>query len=193
MATILSASIDVFFTPQNSDTKKHNPFSKPSSLRQSITRKLNISCNSLKQPKTLKEEEESITTTKTKSLSDQLKPLSATILRQEQTNVLSKPKSVWVNPTTPKSFDFTVMSQFLSLLQEIPHPPNRDNALLVLNGLRQWQKTHMFFDWVKGKRLFPIETIFYNVAMKSLEMVNDGVELDNITYSTIITCAKQSY
>ena len=75
----------------------------------------------------------------------------------------------------------------------------------MLNSLREWQKTHIFFDWVKAKNLFPMETIFYNVTMKSLrfgrqfqlieamavEMVEDGVELDNITYSTIITCAKR--
>lgn len=50
-----------------------------------------------------------------------------------------------------------------------------------------------------------METIFYNVTMKSLrfgrqfegiedlanEMIGNGVELDNITYSTIITCAKR--
>ncbi|KAL1217719.1 Pentatricopeptide repeat-containing protein [Cardamine amara subsp. amara] len=235
MATVLTTAIDVCFNPQNSDTKKHNIFLKSSALRQSRIRKLNISCNSLKQPKTL--EEEPITTTaKIPSLSEQLKPLSATTLRQEQTHVLSKPKSVWVNPTRPKrsvlslqrqkrsaysynpqikdlrafaqklnSSDFTEKSEFLSLLDEIPHPPNRDNALLVLNSLREWQKTHLFFDWVKTKNLFPMETIFYNVTMKSLrfgrqfklieemalEMVKDGVELDNITYSTIITCAKR--
>lgn len=53
--------------------------------------------------------------------------------------------------------------------------------------------------------MFPKETIFYNVTMKSLrygrqfqliedlanEMVSNEVELDNITYSTIITCAKR--
>lgn len=233
MATVLTTAIDVCFNPQNSDTKKHNLFLKPSLLRQSRTRKLNISCSSLKQPKTLEEEP---ITTKTPSLSEQLKPLSATTLRQEQTQILSKPKSVWVNPTRPKrsvlslqrqkrsaysynpqikdlrafaqklnSSNFTEKSEFLSLLDEIPHPPDRDNALLVLNSLREWQKTHTFFNWVKSKNLFPMETIFYNVTMKSLrfgrqfqlieemalEMVNDGVELDNITYSTIITCAKR--
>lgn len=50
-----------------------------------------------------------------------------------------------------------------------------------------------------------METIFYNVVMKSLrfgrqfelidnlanEMVSNEIELDNITYSTIITCAKR--
>lgn len=93
----------------------------------------------------------------------------------------------------------------MAALEEIPHPPTRDNALLVLNSLKPWEKTHLFFNWIKTQKLFPLETIFYNVTMKSLrfgrqfqliedlanEMINDGIELDNITYSTIITCAKR--
>ncbi|KAF6134178.1 hypothetical protein GIB67_013575 [Kingdonia uniflora] len=96
-------------------------------------------------------------------------------------------------------------NEFLAVLDEIPHPPNRENALLVLNSLKPWQKTLFFFNWVKTKSLFELETIFYNVVMKSLrsgkqfgmiegladEMFDNGVELDNITYSTIITCAKR--
>lgn len=64
----------------------------------------------------------------------------------------------------------------------------------------------LFFNWLKTQDSFPMETIFYNVTMKSLrfgrqfqliedlanEMITNGVELDNITYSTIITCAKRS-
>lgn len=93
----------------------------------------------------------------------------------------------------------------MSLLEEIPHPINRENTLLLLNNLRPWQKTLAFFNWVKTQDLFPMETIFYNVTMKSLrfgrqfdviedlanEMIGSGTELDNITYSTIITCAKR--
>lgn len=97
-------------------------------------------------------------------------------------------------------------SAFLAALEEIPHPPTRENALLILNSLKPWQKTHMFFNWVKAQNSFPMDTIFYNVTMKSLrfgrqfqlieelaeEMVSNEIELDNITYSTIITCAKRS-
>lgn len=75
----------------------------------------------------------------------------------------------------------------------------------MLNCLRSWEKTLLFFNWIKTLNLFPLETIFYNVTMKSLrfgrqfqhienlasEMIENGVELDNITYSTIITCAKR--
>ncbi|XP_058224318.1 pentatricopeptide repeat-containing protein At5g46580, chloroplastic [Rhododendron vialii] len=94
---------------------------------------------------------------------------------------------------------------FMAAIEDMPHPPSRENSLLVLNSLRQWQKTLLFFNWIKTQKLFPMETIFYNVAMKSLrfgrqfqltedlayDMIDNGIELDNITYSTIITCAKR--
>lgn len=94
---------------------------------------------------------------------------------------------------------------FLSLLEQIPYPLTRENALLILNSLKPWQKAHLFFNWIKTQNSFPMETIFYNVVMKSLrfgrqfelidnlanEMVSNEIELDNITYSTIITCAKR--
>jgi pentatricopeptide repeat protein len=96
---------------------------------------------------------------------------------------------------------------FLAALEEIPHPPTRENALLILNNLKPWQKTHWFFNWIKTQSLFPLETIFYNVTMKSLrfgrqlqlmedlahEMISNEIALDNITYSTIITCAKKCH
>ncbi|KAL3833537.1 hypothetical protein ACJIZ3_008273 [Penstemon smallii] len=151
-----------------------------------------------------------------------------------KTNLLSKPKSTWVNPTRPKPSVLSLQrhkrtssyaynpqikdlrqfakklndceeSEFLAVADEIPHLPSRENALLVLNNLKPWQKALLFFNWVKTQNLFPMETIFYNVTMKSLrfgrqfqhieelaiEMIEKGIELDNITYSTIITCAKR--
>lgn len=145
------------------------------------------------------------------------------------------PRSVWVNPTKSrpsvlnlqrhKRADYSFNPQirelklfarrldecestesaFLTVVGEIPYPPTRDNALLVLNSLRRWQKSILFFNWVKTQNLFRVDTIFYNVAMKALrygrqfqvieglasEMIDNGVVLDNITYSTIITCAKK--
>ncbi|CAL5355787.1 hypothetical protein CsSME_00044556 [Camellia sinensis var. sinensis] len=152
-----------------------------------------------------------------------------------QTHLLAKPKSTWVNPTRPKLSVLTLQRHkrsrhsynpqirdlklfakklndcdtskeaFLEVVDEMPHPPNRENSLLVLNSLRPWQKTLLFFNWIKTQNFFPVETIFYNVTMKSLrfgrqfqliedlahDMINNGIELDNITYSTIITCAKR--
>lgn len=84
-------------------------------------------------------------------------------------------------------------------------PPARDEALLILGGLRPWEKAYRFFNWLRSLEGFTVETIFYNVVMKSLrlgrqyelvdglaqEMADGGVELDNITYSTVITCAKR--
>ncbi|CAA6669680.1 unnamed protein product [Spirodela intermedia] len=83
--------------------------------------------------------------------------------------------------------------------------PARDEALLILGGLRPWEKAYRFFNWLRSLEGFAMETIFYNVVMKSLrlerqyelvdslaqEMADGGVELDNITYSTVITCAKR--
>ncbi|KAM7259738.1 hypothetical protein ACFE04_015479 [Oxalis oulophora] len=147
----------------------------------------------------------------------------------------SKPKSIWVNPTKPKRSVLSLQRQkkspysynpkiaelrafakklndcenseeaFIRVLNEIPEKPNRENVLTLLNSLKPWQKTILFFDWVKKQDLFPMETIFYNVTMKSLrfdkqfpvmeelanEMVSNEIPLDNITYSTIITCAKR--
>ncbi|KAF4354894.1 hypothetical protein F8388_013843 [Cannabis sativa] len=177
---------------------------------------------------------------KSKSLSDQLKPLTATTLsedhHQQQTHHLSKPKSTWVNPARPRRSVISLERQrksshshnpqlrelrqfaqklnnseddseaaFMAALEEIPQAPTRENALLILNSLRPWQKTLLFFNWVKTQNSFPMETIFYNVTMKSLrfgrqfelieelanEMISNEIVLDNITYSTIITCAKR--
>ncbi|GAV68146.1 PPR domain-containing protein/PPR_2 domain-containing protein/PPR_3 domain-containing protein [Cephalotus follicularis] len=238
MAATLSTAIDVHFTGPKTDTKRPIFFTKHQ--RHSPTRRrFTIYCNSLsksplKSPQNLSES----TNPKNPSLSDQLKPLSATTLpttTKEQTHLLSNPKSIWVNPARPKrsvislqrhkrslySYNPNVRelrlfaqklnncedteSAFLAVLEEIPHPPTRENALLILNSLKPWQKAHLFFNWIKTQNLFPMETIFYNVTMKSLrfgrqfqlieelanEMVSNEIVLDNITYSTIITCAKR--
>ncbi|XP_073298782.1 pentatricopeptide repeat-containing protein At5g46580, chloroplastic-like [Primulina huaijiensis] len=173
---------------------------------------------------------------KNQSLAEQLLPLSITLLSDNNANktqLLSKPKSTWVNPTKPKpsilslhrhkrsTYSYNPQmkdlrefskklneceeSEFLAVVEGIPTAPSRENMLFLLNGLRPWQKSLLFFNWVKAQNLFPIETIFYNVTMKSLrfgrqfqhieelalEMIENGIEFDNITYSTIITCAKR--
>ncbi|CAN1198975.1 Pentatricopeptide repeat-containing protein At5g46580, chloroplastic [Linum perenne] len=172
------------------------------------------------------------------SLSDQLKPLSASTLSSAPAPdhlTATRPKSVWVNPARPKrpilslhrhkrspyqhnprveelrlfarklSDSQVTEAAFASAIKNLPHPPTRDNSLLILNSLRSWEHSYMFFDWIKKQDLFPLETIFYNVVFKSLrfgkqfgmmedlanEMVSNEIALDNITYSTIITCAKR--
>lgn len=96
---------------------------------------------------------------------------------------------------------------FQSVIEELPEEFTKENTLLILNSLKPWQKAHLFLHWIKTKNLFPMETIFYNVTMKSLrfgrqfelieelanEMVSNNIPLDNITYSTIISCAKRCY
>ncbi|XP_059656757.1 pentatricopeptide repeat-containing protein At5g46580, chloroplastic [Cornus florida] len=238
-ATPLSTALDVHCSiPHTADTKRPIFFTSPLRLP---TKRFTISCTSSKSPSPPKPPPDLSEPhhQQNPSLSDQLKPLSTTILsdspKKDQTHLQAKPKSTWVNPTKPKPSVLSLQrhkrspysynpqirdlrlfarklndspnseAACMAILEEIPHPPTRENALLVLNSLRPWQKTLLFFNWVKTQNLFPIETIFYNVTMKSLrfgrqfqvmeelanEMVSNGVELDNITYSTIITCAKR--
>ncbi|PRQ18715.1 putative Smr domain, tetratricopeptide-like helical domain, pentacotripeptide-repeat region of PROPR [Rosa chinensis] len=237
MATTSTSSIH--FTVNSSETKRPIFFTSP--IKLIPPKRFTISCRSTKSPpKSPPDLSQPNNKNKTPSLSDQLKPLTTTTLStpppKDQPQVLSKPKSIWVNPAKPKRSVLSLQRQkrslysynpqvrdlrlfaqklndcdssqeaFLAALEEIPHPPTRENALLILNSLKPWQKTHMFFNWVKSQNLFPMETIFYNVTMKSMrfgrqfqlieelaeEMIGNGVALDNITYSTIITCAKRS-
>ncbi|KAB1215888.1 hypothetical protein CJ030_MR4G010987 [Morella rubra] len=235
MATALTTGLDVHFRGHLSDSNRPIIFDSP--LRQQPTRRFTISCGSSKSfPKATPNLTEP--NQKNPALSEQLKPLSTTTLSiptKDQTQLLSKPKSTWVNPTRPKRAALSLQRQkrssysynpqvrelrrfaqrlndsdeseaaFWAALGEIPHPPTRENALLILNSLKPWQKAHWFFNWIKSQNLFPLETIFYNVTMKSLrfgrqfqlmedlahEMISNEIELDNITYSTIITCAKK--
>ncbi|XP_023005317.1 pentatricopeptide repeat-containing protein At5g46580, chloroplastic-like [Cucurbita maxima] len=203
-----------------------------------FTKPLTVLCTSSKSPPKPSQISSESNDRKNPSLSEQLKNLSTTTLpnaSKDESHLLSKPKSTWVNPTKPKRSVLALQRQkrssysynpkrrdlktfahklnacessesaFMAALEEIPHPPTKENSLLILNSLKPWQKTHLFFNWIKTQNLFPMETIFYNVAMKSLrygrqfqliedlanEMISSGIELDNITYSTIITSAKK--
>ncbi|PKA60072.1 Pentatricopeptide repeat-containing protein [Apostasia shenzhenica] len=167
------------------------------------------------------------------TLSDQLHPLSLTILKQSDSLLPppSKPNPTWLNPSKPKPSvllphrhrrpplshnpdlrRLSLLARSLSsspdlsaALDEVfPDPPSREDALLLLNSLRPWRKSHRLFLWLQSK-ISPLDTIFYNVVLKALragrqydladslagEMINDNVPLDNITYSTLITCAKR--
>ncbi|GAB4857809.1 hypothetical protein Ancab_015714 [Ancistrocladus abbreviatus] len=234
MASPFSMSVDVYYIlPNPSDLKRQNSFSRPYRLQQSA-KNFTISCTSSNSLPKLEEPQ------KNPSLSDQLKPLSTTVLSKKEKipgpPLTKRPKSTRVNPTKPKptvlslqrhkrssysynpqirelkrfaqqlnDCDDSSQEAFMAVLDTIPQPLTRENALLVLFSLRAWEKSHLFFNWVKTRNLFPMETIFYNVVMKSLrfgrqfqltedlanEMIDNGIELDNITYSTIITCAKR--
>ncbi|KAL6279710.1 hypothetical protein ACE6H2_016591 [Prunus campanulata] len=244
----MAATSAVHFTVNSSETKRPIFFTSP--FRQIPTKRFNLSCMSTKSPPKSppdlvepnsknKKKKNDNNNNKKPSLSEQLQPLTSTTLSnppKDQSQLLSKPKSIWVNPAKPKRSVLSLQRQkrslysynpqvrdlrqfahklndcdasqgaFLAVLEEIPHPPTRENALLILNSLKPWQKTHMFFNWVKAQNSFPMDTIFYNVTMKSLrfgrqfqlieelaeEMVSNEIKLDNITYSTIITCAKRS-
>ncbi|WCJ20664.1 pentatricopeptide (PPR) repeat-containing protein [Euphorbia peplus] len=223
-AANLSAAPEFHFTVVQ-QSHKRIPIFFPKLTNQNPTKRLHISCS--KNPKTPSLSEQ------LKPLSSTTLPTTQT--QTHQANLLVKPKSTWVNPARPKRSVLSLHRQkrspyplnpkvrelrlfakklcdcdseesaFTNLLRETPYPLDRDNSLLVLNSLRPWEKAYMFFNWIDNEKLFPMETIFYNVAMKSLrfgkqfglieklanQMVSNEVELDNITYSTIITCAKR--
>ncbi|CAM0878225.1 unnamed protein product [Alopecurus aequalis] len=89
-------------------------------------------------------------------------------------------------------------------------PPTASDALLLLNYLHPtWRKTLSLLAYLRAlpEHAFPAakDTILYNVALKSLraarrwpeaerlalDMLDTGVPLDNITYSTLITAARR--
>ncbi|XP_044400522.1 pentatricopeptide repeat-containing protein At5g46580, chloroplastic [Triticum aestivum] len=88
-------------------------------------------------------------------------------------------------------------------------PPTSSDALLLLNYLHpSWRKTLSLLSYLRALPAdagFAVDTILFNVALKSLraarrwdeaerlalDMLDSGVPLDNITYSTLITAARR--
>ncbi|XWS49592.1 hypothetical protein CRYUN_Cryun12cG0016300 [Craigia yunnanensis] len=233
MAATLSTALDVHFAIPRFDAKRPIFFTK--TVKQNPRRKFTISCDSSKYSSKPPQNPLESTKKNPSLSEQLRPLSTTTLPKKDQARLLSKPKSTWVNPTKPKRFVLSLQRQtlspyaynpkvgglqlfakklndcenseaaFSSALEEIPQQPTKENALLILNSLKPWQKAHLFFNWIKTRNLFPLETIFYNVTMKSLrfgrqfelieelanEMVSNEIPLDNITYSTIITCAKR--
>uniref|UniRef100_A0A7C8Z4B7 Smr domain-containing protein n=1 Tax=Opuntia streptacantha TaxID=393608 RepID=A0A7C8Z4B7_OPUST len=218
--------------PNSSEVPKYPTFFTKSS-RQSL-RKFTISCNSSKFPSNLDEPQktpslaeqleplyDNVLPDKPKYQAELLpkpskstwvnparpKPSVLSLQRQKRPTFNYNPQIRDLKLFARKLNECDSISEeaFVSLLEETPHPISRDNALLMLNSLKPWEKTFLYFNWIKTQNLFPMETVFYNVTMKSLrfgrqfeliedlanEMIDNGIELDNITYSTIISCAKR--
>ncbi|GAB2273588.1 hypothetical protein Dimus_008376 [Dionaea muscipula] len=241
MAAPLSISLDVNYTanPYPSELKRsnlwtHKPHKKP-------TKSFTVFCSSSSSAATESPPKLEAEPHQSPSLSDQLKPLSSTLLSNKGNNIpaqilKTQSKSIWVNPTKPRpsalshhrhkrtSFTHNAQTRNLNLiarllnecddsdeaafvagLGKLPQPIVWETAILVLNSLKAWKKALLFFNWIKTQNFFPMETILYNVVMKSLkngkqfgliedlanEMIDGGIELNNITYCTIITCAKR--
>jgi pentatricopeptide repeat protein len=176
------------------------------------------------------------------SLSEQLEPLSRTLLHDKPTPAADRPtpEPTWVNPSRPKSNVLSLRRQrrrspashtssaplqpLIRAVRALPEdadlaptldgffpaasPPSPSDALLLLNYLHpSWRKSLSLLAWLRALpgRAFPLDTIFFNVALKSLraarqwphaehlalDMLHAGVPLDNITYSTLITAARR--
>ncbi|KAL6909595.1 hypothetical protein ACP4OV_001876 [Aristida adscensionis] len=181
----------------------------------------------------------------TPSLSEQLEPLSRTLLRDKPTPSAAgadrpAPEPTWVNPSRPRPTVLSLrrhrrrspashpssapLQPLLRAIRALPDdadlapalggffpegsPPSPSDALLLLNYLHpSWRKSLSLLRWLRAlpAAAFPLDTIFFNVALKSLraarqwghaerlalDMVDAGVPLDNITYSTLITAARR--
>ncbi|GAY66880.1 hypothetical protein CUMW_252370 [Citrus unshiu] len=234
MAASLSTALDVHLSIPKSDTKRPIFLTKPTQRSHPIKINISCNSKSSENVAAESPNPETKTLSLSEQLKP-LSSTTLSPTKNDRTPLLSKPKSTWVNPTKPRRSVLSLQRQkrstysynprvrdlklfarklndcdnteeaFLRAITEIPHQPTRENALLILNSLKFWQKSYFFFNWIKSQNLFPMETIFYNVTMKSLrfgrqfqlieqlanEMVSNEIELDNITYSTIITCAKR--
>ncbi|KAF8762399.1 hypothetical protein HU200_009580 [Digitaria exilis] len=181
----------------------------------------------------------------TRSLSDQLEPLSRTLLHDKPTPAAASadrptPQPTWVNPSRPKPTVLSLrrhrrrspsahpsaapLQPLIRAIRALPEdadlaatldaffpdpeasPPSASDALLLLNYLHpSWRKSLSLLAWLRALPAFPLDTIFFNVALKSLraarqwphaerlalDMISAGVPLDNITYSTLITAARR--
>lgn len=184
----------------------------------------------------------------TPSLSDQLHPLSRTLLADKPTPAGAgqqqgrpTPEPTWVNPSKPRPTVLSLsrhrrrpasshpssapLQPLIRDLRALPEdadvaptlraffpddggPPSSSDALLLLNYLHpSWRKSLSLLSYLRSlpADAFAVDTIFFNVALKSLraarrwaecerlalDMVASGVPLDNITYSTLITAARR--
>ncbi|CAN6321896.1 unnamed protein product [Urochloa humidicola] len=180
------------------------------------------------------------------SLSEQLEPLSRTLLHDKPTPAAADrptPEPTWVNPSRPRPTVLSLrrhrrrapsahpssapLQPLLRAIRALPDDadlaatldafflqhqhhhaqgPSPSDALLLLNYLHpSWRKSLSLLAWLRALPAFPLDTIFFNVALKSLraarqwphaerlalDMVAAGVPLDNITYSTLITAARR--
>ncbi|KAL6638578.1 hypothetical protein ACP70R_023689 [Stipagrostis hirtigluma subsp. patula] len=179
----------------------------------------------------------------TPSLSEQLEPLSRTLLHDKPTPAPADrptPEPTWVNPSRPRPTVLSLrrhrrrspsshpssapLQPLLRAVRALPEdadlaptldgffpagsPPSPSDALLLLNYLHpSWRKSLSLLRWLRAlpAGAIPLDTIFFNVALKSLraarqwphaerlalDMLEAGVPLDNITYSTLITAARR--
>ncbi|KAL0321054.1 UNVERIFIED_CONTAM: Pentatricopeptide repeat-containing protein, chloroplastic [Sesamum radiatum] len=111
---------------------------------------------------------------------------------------VASPKShVWVNPKSPrasklrqKSYDFSVVEQ---------------DAVIILNNMSNPETALVVLNYFQKRLRVSRETVLYNVTLKVFRkckdldgaeslfscMLEKGVKPDNVTFSTIISCARQ--
>ncbi|XP_048574295.1 uncharacterized protein LOC125555013 [Triticum urartu] len=141
------------------------------------------------------------------------RPTVLSLRRQRRRPAASHPSSAPLQPllrdlrALPEDAD---LAPTLSAFFPLPgSPPTSSDALLLLNYLHpSWRKTLSLLAYLRALPAdagFAVDTILFNVALKSLraarrwdeaerlalDMLDSGVPLDNITYSTLITAARR--
>lgn len=90
------------------------------------------------------------------------------------------------------------------LLSSLGDKPDPKEAVFIINRLQSWQKAYLAFQYFEAKEGFSVDLILYNVTMKLLrkgrqwdlveqlaeQLVGEGMKPDNVTFSTIISCAR---
>ncbi|KAJ4785361.1 Pentatricopeptide repeat-containing protein [Rhynchospora pubera] len=137
------------------------------------------------------------------------KPNVISLVRHRKTKPTSNgnPQSLLLNPTLLQTLvsipDSDKYLFFSTLTEAFPSPPSDDDVLFLLNSLyRHPKKSILLLEWLKESS-FQLETIFYNLVLKSLrntrqwdqidriasDMLHHGPQPDNITFSTVISAA----
>lgn len=79
------------------------------------------------------------------------------------------------------------------------------DVVTILNNLNSWRLALALFKWLRAERSLSLNIYTYNVMLKvlrrgrqwdlseriALDMINVGILPDNITYSTLISCANR--
>lgn len=90
-------------------------------------------------------------------------------------------------------------------LKEFEGAINPFDVVTILNNLNSWRSALSLFKWLQAEQSSSLNIYTYNVMLKvlrrgrqwelseriALDMIHAGILPDNITYSTLISCANR--
>ncbi|EYU18147.1 hypothetical protein MIMGU_mgv11b009331mg, partial [Erythranthe guttata] len=127
-------------------------------------------------------------------------PAANTVSQNSGAPIEEKPISkstAWVNPKSPQD-----VSSVLNILGD---GVLEQDAVIVLNGMSNTETAPLVLDYFRKRLKVKREVVLYNVTMKVFrkckdligaenlftKMLEKGVKPDNVTFSTLISCARQ--